>query len=109
VLQTARVAEMAAERGERARIQRETAAKDAIDRPHGFISRFDPLQESYSLGELCRECEFCQAVHFINKQVFPQAVSGVLRTKGRPIRAVISSLDRVTNTSEGRVFTVSNC
>jgi hypothetical protein len=59
VLQTARAAEIAAEREERVRIRREAAARDAIDRPLGFISRFDPLQESHSLGELRHECEFC--------------------------------------------------
>jgi hypothetical protein len=70
-LRTARAAEIAAEREERARIRREAAARDAIDRPLGFISRFDPLQESHSLGELRHECEFCQAVHFIDEQVLP--------------------------------------
>jgi hypothetical protein len=62
---------MAAEREERARIQREAAARDTIDRPLGFISRFNLLQESYSLGELRHEYEFCQAVHFIDEQVLP--------------------------------------
>jgi hypothetical protein len=38
VLRTVCVAEIAAEREKRARIRREAVARDAIDRPFGFIS-----------------------------------------------------------------------
>jgi hypothetical protein len=42
-LRTARVAKIAAKKEKRARIRQEAAAKDAINRPFGFISRFNPL------------------------------------------------------------------
>lgn len=70
-LRTARAAEIAAERRERARLRREGAIRDAIERPDGFISKFNPQLEPHDLGELYHECEFCQALHFIEEQVLP--------------------------------------
>ncbi|KAF4637609.1 hypothetical protein G7Y89_g486 [Cudoniella acicularis] len=95
-LRTARAAKIATERRERAQVRRETEARDAIDRPPAFISRFDPSQGTYTLGELHHEYEFYQALHFIDEQVLPhkQFPACYVRGDGQldPLRPVPTTL-----------------
>ena len=70
-LRITRVEERAAARQERLRVVRETRNRIAVESPGGFILNFDPLRTPYDLGELHHECEFCQALYFIDERVLP--------------------------------------
>lgn len=105
-----RTAEIAAERTERARAARETRDRDLIDSPHGFISNFDPSLEEHSLGRLSHECEFCEALHFLDEQVLPhkQFTSCCVRGDAylEPLRPTPPELRRLLTEDcpEGREF-----